>query len=146
MVEAVARVLRQKRVIAALLPDVTAEIVKAVPADWLRYDLEDEGKLWSRSHKPGSEPERPGLGAVPRLGSREAEYAREIEGGFEACVLLGIGEASGRLLLRRKSQPFSDEEIKKLRSIADVLSLGLRARPFEPPARPRHPFEEGQMV
>jgi hypothetical protein len=86
------------------------------------------------------------LGAVPRLGSREAEYAREIEGGFEACLLLGIGDPNGRLILRRRLPPFSDEDLRKLRPIADVLSLGLRARPFEPPPKPRSPFEEGPLV
>lgn len=146
MLEAMARLLRQKRVIQTLLPDLTAEIVRIVPTDWLRYDLEDQGKLWSRSIRPGSEPERPGLGVVPRLSSREAEYAKEIEGGYEVCLLLGIGDPSGRLILRRKSSPFTDEEMKKLRSIADVLSIGLRARPFEPPPKPRGPFEEGPMV
>ena len=60
--------------------------------------------------------------------------------------LLGIGEPSGRLILRRKSPPFGDDEVKKLRSVADILSLGLRARPFEPPARPRGPFEEGPLL
>jgi hypothetical protein len=143
MIENVARVLRQKKAVQTLLADLTAEVVKVVPADWLRYDLEDQGKLWSRSIKPGSEPERPGLGAVPRLGSKETEYARPIEGGFEACVLLGIGEPTGRLILRRKSAAFGDEDLKKLRALADVLSLGLRARPFEPPPKPRGPFDEG---
>jgi hypothetical protein len=146
MLETLARLLRQKKVIQTLLPDVTAEIVRHVPADWLRIDLEDQGKLWSRSLKPGSDPERPGLGAVPRMGSRESEYAKAIEGGYEACLLLGIGEPTGRLILRRKSSLFSDEEMKRLRSMADLLSLGLRARPFEPPPRPRSPFEEGPMV
>ena len=146
MLERIAAVLRQKKVVATLLPDLIAEIVRIVPADWLRLDLEDQGKLWSRSIKPGSEPVRPGLGEVPRLGSKEAEYAKEIEGGFEACLLLGIGEPSGRLLLRRKSQAFSDEDLRKLRPVADVLSLGLRARPFEPPPKPRGPFDEGPLV
>jgi len=146
MLETLARLLRQKRVIQTLLPDVSAEIVRHVPADGLRIDLEDQGKLWSRSLKPGSDPERPGLGAVPRMGSRESEYAKAIEGGYEACLLLGIGEPTGRLILRRKSSLFSDEEMKRLRSMADLLSLGLRARPFEPPPRPRNPFEEGTMV
>jgi hypothetical protein len=146
MLETLARLLRQKKVIQTLLPDVSVEIVRHVPADWLRIDLEDQGKLWSRSLKPGSDPERPGLGAVPRMGSRESEYAKEIEGGYEACLLLGIGEPTGRLILRRKSSLFSDEEMKRLRSMADLLSLGLRARPFEPPPRPRSPFEEGPMV
>lgn len=146
MLEGIARVLRQKRAVQTLLADLTAEVLKIVSADWLRFDLEDQGKLWSRSIKPGGDPERPGLGAVPRLSSKEAEYARPIEGGHEACLLLGIGEPSGRLILRRKSDPFTDEEMRKLRAVADVLSLGLRARPFEPPPKPRGPFEEGPMV
>ncbi len=147
MLEAIARVLRQRRAVVMLLPDLTAEIARIVPADWFRYDLEEQGKLWSRSVKPGAEPERPGLGVVPRLGSRESEHAGEIEGGFEACLLLGIGEPSGRLLVRRKAGAFSDDEMKKLRAVADVLSLGLRARPFEPPPKPRGPFdEEGPLV
>jgi hypothetical protein len=38
--------------------------------------------------------------------------------------------------------------MKKLRVVADVLSIGLRARPFESPARPRGPFDEspGAMI
>ncbi len=148
MLEAIARVLRQKRAVSSLLQDLAAEIFRIVPADWLRCDLEDRGKLWSRSIKPGQEAVRPGLGEVPRLRSGESEYARPIEGGHEACLLLGIGEAGGRLILRRKASPFTDEEMQKLRSIADVLSLGLRARPFEPPPRPRGPFDDegGPMV
>ena len=146
MLERIAAVLRQKKTVHTLLADLTGEIARVVPADWLRYDLEDQGKLWSRSIKPGSDPVRPGLGEVPRLRSTESEYAKEIDGGFETCLLLGIGEPTGRLLLRRKSSAFADDDLKKLRSIADVLSLGLRARPFEPPPKPRGPFEEGPMV
>ncbi len=146
MLEAIACVLRRRRAVSLLLPDLTAEIAKIVPADSFRYDIEDQGRLWSRSVRPGSEPERPALGAVARLGSRESEHAREIEGGFEACLLLGIGEASGRLILRRKAPAFGEEEMKKLRAVADVLSLGLRARPFEPPPKPRGPFDEGPTV
>ena len=146
MLERVAAVLRQKKAVQTLVPDLTTEIVRIVPADWIRYDLEDQGKLWSRSIKPGAEPQRPGLGEVPRIHSRETEYAKDIEGGFEACLLLGIGETTGRLLLRRRSPAFSEDEMKKLRSVADVLSLGLRARPFEPPPKPRGPFDEGPMI
>ena len=148
MIERIAAVLRQKKAVQTLVPDVTAEIVKIVAADWIRYDLEDQGRLWSRSVKPGAEPQRPGLGEVPRIGSRDSEYAKDIEGGFEACLLLGIGETSGRLLLRRRSSAFTEEEMKKLRSVADVLSIGLRARPFEPPPKPRGPFDEepGAMI
>jgi len=143
MIESLARLLRQKRAVATLMPDLAAEIFRIVPADWLRLDLEDQGKLWSRSAKPGQEPARPALGEVPRLRSGETEYARPIEGGHEACLLLGIGDPTGRLLLRRRSPPFGPEEMEKLRHVADVLSLGLRARPFEPPPRPRGPFDEG---
>jgi len=146
MLERLASVLRQKKVVHTLLPDLTTELVKIVPADWLRVDLEEGGKLWCRSIKPGSEPQRPGLGEVPRITSRESEYAKEIEGGFEACLLLGIGETTGRLLLRRKSGPFTDEEMKKLRSVADLFSLGLRARPTEPPPKPRGPFDDSPMI
>lgn len=146
MLERIAAVLRQKKSVQTLLPDLTTELLKIVSADWIRYDVEDGGKIWCRSIKPGSEPQRPGLGEVPRITSREAEYAKEIEGGFEACLLLGIGETTGRLVLRRKSGPFTDDEMKKLRSVADVLSLGLRARPFEPPPKPRGPFEDGPMI
>jgi hypothetical protein len=143
MLEAIAALLRRRKAVQSLLVDLTAEIVRVVPAEWIRYDLEDQGKLWSRSVKPGTEPQRPGLGEVPRLGSKEIEYSKDIEGGFEACILLGIGEASGRLILRRRTSPFGEEEMRKLRPIADVLSLGLRARPFEPPPKPRGPFDEG---
>ncbi|HVE43246.1 MAG TPA: hypothetical protein VNM14_25445 [Planctomycetota bacterium] len=148
MLERIAAVLRQRKAVQTLLPDLSNELVKVAPADWIRYDLEDQGKLWSRSIKPGAEPQRPGLGDVPRIKSTEAEYSKEIEGGFEACLLLGIGETSGRLLLRRRASAFSEEEMKKLRAVADVLSLGLRARPFDPPAKPRGPFDEspGAMI
>jgi hypothetical protein len=143
MLDRLAALLRQKKVVHTLLPDLSAEIVRVVPCDWMRFDLEDAGKLWSRSLRPGSDPQRPGLGEVPRLGSREVEYSREIEGGFEACLPLGIGDPSGRLILRRKDRAFDDDDLKRLRPVADLLSLGLRARPFEPPARPRAPYEEG---
>ena len=143
MVERLAALLRQKKAVLTLFGDVAAEIARMVPADWIRIDLEDQGKLWSRSVKPGSEPQRPGLGEVPRRKSQDSEYATEIVGGFVACLLLGIGEASGRLLLRRKSGAFTPEEIKVLRPVADVLSIGLRARPFDPPPKPRSPFDEG---
>ena len=148
MVERLAALLRQKKAVQTLFGDVAAEVVRIVPADWLRIDLEDQGKLWSRSIKPGSEPQRPGLGEVPRMTSRESEYAKAIDGGFEACLLLGIGEASGRLILRRKSEAFGPDDLKKLRPVADVLSIGLRARPFDPPARPRGPFEDepGKLI
>lgn len=147
MIEDLARVLRQKKAIQTLMPDLAKSLAATVPVDWLRIDLtDDQGRLWSRHVKPGGEPERPGLGEVPRLGSRESEYAKPIEGGFEACVLLGIGEPSGRLIVRRKSTSF-ESDLPKLRAVADVLTLGLRARPYEPPPKPRSPFDdEGPLV
>jgi hypothetical protein len=38
--------------------------------------------------------------------------------------------------------------MKRLRAVADILSLGLRARPFEPPPKPRGPFDDspGAMI
>lgn len=148
MVERLAALLRQKKAVQTLAPELATEIFKVVPADWMRLDLEDQGKLWSRSIKPGEEPKRPEFGEVPRMKSNESDYAKDIEGGFEACLLLGIGEASGRLILRRKSGAFSPDELKRLRPVADVLSIGLRARPFEPPARPRGPFDDepGKLI
>ena len=146
MIEPLARILRQKKAVGTLLKDLNAEVNRIVPADWFRYDLDDQGRLWSRSIKPGADPVRPGLGEVPRMSSKDAEYAKDIEGGFEACVLLGIGDTTGRLILRRKSGAFSEEELKKLRSVADILTLGLRSRPFEPPPKPRNPFEDGPLV
>ncbi len=147
MLESLARILRQKKVIQTLLSEVAQAIVEIVPCDWLRFDLtDDQGRLWSRSIRPGQSPERPGLGEVPRLGSREIEYAKPIEGGFEACVLLGIGDPSGRLIARRKAASL-EPDLPRLRAIADVLSLGFRSRPFEPPPKPRGPFdEEGPLV
>lgn len=146
MLQRIVRILCQKKVIATLIPEVAEEIFKAVPADWMRFDLEDKGRLWSRSIKPGEEAKRPGLGEVPRLKSNESEYTRDIEGGHEACVLMGIGETSGRLILRRKDGPFGEEDLRKLRAFAETCTLGLRARPFNPPPKARNPFEEGPLV
>ena len=92
MLERFARILRQKKVVTTLLKELIVEIQKAVPADWLRFDLEDQGRLWSRFIKPGGEPTRPELGQVGRLNMKDTEYAKAIEGGFEACILLGIGK------------------------------------------------------
>ena len=144
MITSLARILRRKSNVHSLLPDLTNAIVAIVAADWLRYDLsDDQGRIWSRKIKPGQEAERPEIGTVPRLGSKETEVVKSIEGGFEACLILGMGnDVSGRLILRRKAAPF-DSDLEKLRAIADVLSLGLRSRPFEPPPKPRSPFDEG---
>jgi hypothetical protein len=146
MIERLACVLRQKKAVHTLLPDVLSELRRLVPLDAFRVDVEDQGRLWSRIVKPGAEPERPGLGAVPRLQSRESESSREADGGFETTLILGIGEPAGRLVVRRTAKAFDAEDLKILRSVADLLTLGLRARPLDPPARIRHPFEEGPLV
>lgn len=145
MIERLAAVLRQKKAVQTLLPEILAEVTRLVPVDAMRLDLDENGRLWSRLVKPGAEPERPGLLAVPRIASRETESSREVEGLHELTLLLGIGEVSGRFILRR-SRPFDEAEKRTLRIVSDLLTLGLRARPFDPPARARHPFEEGPLV
>lgn len=146
MIERLAAILRQKRAVFTLLPEILTEVQRFVPLDAFRVDIEDQGRLWSRIVKPGVEPERPGLGAVPRLGSQETEVMKETEHGFEAVLILGIGAPAGRFIVRRKASAFNPDELKNLRTIADLLTLGLRARPLDPPARLRNPFEEGPLV
>ena len=146
MIEKMAGILRKKKVIETLLPEIASEIANAVPCDWMRFDIGDEkNRLWSRTIKPGAKPERPGFGDISRVGSRDQNYNKEIEGGFEACLMLGIGEPNGKFIVRRKEKPF-DEEMPILQAIADLLTLGFRARPFEPPPKPRSPFEEGPLI
>lgn len=146
MIVRLAAILRQKRAVFTLLPEILTEVQRLVPLDGFRVDIEDQGRLWSRIVKPGVDPERPGLGAVPRLGSQECEELRQTDHGFEAVLILGIGAPAGRFLARRKAAAFSSDELKTLRTIADLLTLGLRARPLDPPARLRNPFEEGPLV
>jgi hypothetical protein len=146
MLERLVAVLRQKKAVQTLLPDLVSEIVRLVPLDGMRFDIDEGGRLWSRLARPGQEPERPGLGAVPRLGSRETESVKDLEGGgVEATFILGIGEPAGRFVARRKDRGYSPEELRTLRLVSDLLTLGLRARPLDPPARPRGPFEEGPL-
>src|SRR5688572_31859294 len=45
-----AALLRQKKAVLTLFWDVAAEIARIVPADWIRIDLEDQGKLRSEEH------------------------------------------------------------------------------------------------
>jgi hypothetical protein len=146
MIDRLAGILRQKKVVETLLPQVVAEIVKAVPCEWVRFDIGDErNRIWSRSIKPGGKPERPGLGEILRVGSRDESYSKAIDGGFEACLMLGIGEPTGRMILRRKEKGF-DDDMPALQAVADVVTLGFRARPMEPPPKPRSPFEEGPLL
>jgi len=144
----IAALLRRKTPVANLLRELADAVFARVPCDGMRFDLtEDRGGLWSRVVKPGQDPERPPLGSVARLRTREAFEVTDSDGVHEVVVPLGIGDpATGRWTLRRRSGAFTEAEIDAIRSIADVLSLGLRARPFEPPPKPRGPFEEGPLV
>ena len=144
-----AAAMRRKAPIHNLLGEVTKVLVAAVPADGVRYDLSDEGgKLWSRLVRPGQEPERPGLGAITPLRSKEAFQQSEEDGLHGVSIPLGIGEpASGRMVVKRRSAAFSPEEIEVLKAAADLVSLGFRARPYDPPPKPRSPFDEdGPLV
>lgn len=141
----IASILRRRAPVASLLREVADEIFAQIPCDGMRFDLTDErGGLWSRIVKRGQEPERPSLGSVARLKTREAFEVSEEGGTHEVVVPLGLGDpATGRWTLRRRGAPFDESEIDAIKAVADVLSLGLRARPFDPPPRPRGPFEEG---
>jgi hypothetical protein len=142
-------ILRRRTHVGNLLKDLTEELFAFVPCDGMRFDLADEkGGLWSRIAKRGGEPERPGLGAVARLKTRETFDVTEEDGVHQVAVPLGLGDqATGRWTLRRRSGAFSSAEIEAIKSIADVLSLGLRARPFDPPAKAiRFGEEPGTLV
>lgn len=141
--------MRRRAPIHNLLGDVTKALFAAVPADGARFDLGDEGgKLWSRLVRPGQEPERPGLGSITPIRSKESFQRTEEDGLFGVSFPLGIGEpASGRMVVKRRIAAFSDDEVEVLRAAADLISLGLRARPFDPPPKPRSPFDDdGPLV
>jgi hypothetical protein len=144
-----ASAMRRRAPIHYLLVDVSKSLLAAVPADGARFDLSDEsGKLWTRIVRPGQEPERPGLGSITPIRSKESFQRTEEDGLFGVSLPLGIGEPpSGRLVLKRRSGAFSDEEVEVLRAAADLISIGLRARPFDPPPKPRSPFDDdGPLV
>ena len=139
-----AAAMRRKAPIHNLLGDVTKLLFATVPADGARFDLSDEGgKLWSRLVRPGQDPERPGLGAITPLRTKEAFQQTEEDGLHGVSIPLGIGEpATGRLVVKRRSAAFSPDEIEMLKAAADLITLGFRARPFDPPPKPRSPFDE----
>lgn len=144
-----AAAMRRKAPIHYLLVDISKSLFAAVPADGARFDLGDEGgKLWSRVVRPGQEPERPGLGSITPIRSKESFQRTEEDGLFGVSLPLGIGDPpSGRMVLKRRSGAFSDEEVEVLRAVADLVSIGLRARPFDPPPKPRSPFDDdGPLV
>src|SRR6267142_896520 len=96
-----AAAMRRRAPIHYLLVDVTKALLAAVPADGARYDLSDEtGKLWTRIVRAGQEPERPGLGSITPIRSKESFQRTEEDGLFGVSLPLGIGEPpSGRLVL-----------------------------------------------
>jgi hypothetical protein len=139
----IVRILRRNQPIINLLGKLTEGISKIVPCESVRYDLTDaQGRLWSRVVRVGGDPERPEFGDLARLRTYEQREIRQIEQGYEIKLPLGFGElVSGRLIVQRKGPRFTEEEIKLLESCADIFTLGLRARPFEPPPKPRSPFD-----
>ncbi|MHC4608568.1 MAG: hypothetical protein ACYTAF_16780, partial [Planctomycetota bacterium] len=133
---ALARILRRPGPLQHLMREVTETLITIVPVEGVRYDITDnKGAIWSRVCKPGQDPDRPGLGAVLRLKTRE-ELVRE---GDQVSLPLGFGERASGRLVAKKSGGFSDEEVEALQHCADLFTLALRARPFEPRPKPRSP-------
>ena len=143
----VASIFRRRTCVQNLLGEASRVLLSAVPADGVRYDLTDEaGKLWSRVVRAGQEPERPGFGSVAPIRSKESLSRGEEDGMHFISLPVGMGDVpAGRLVLKRRIGPFTDEEEEILRSAADLVSIALRNRPFDPPPKPRNPFEEGEQ-
>ncbi len=141
----IAAVLRRKTAVSNLLREIGDVLLSAVPADYLRLDLgDDQGKLWSRVCRYGQDPERPGLGAVNGIRSTEALARSEEEGVHGISIPLGLGDVpTGRLVLKRRSGAFTKDDEEALVTASHLFSIGLRSRPFEPPPKPRNPFEDG---
>ena len=144
----IAALLRRKGAIEPLLRELGRLVTMEVPVDAMRFDLTDEqGALWSRIVKPGEDPVGPALGSVERLRAREAFEVTEKEGVHQAMVPLGLGEpATGRWILKRKSAPFTEAELDAIRAMSDVISLGLRARPFDAPPKLRSKFTQEPLI
>ena len=134
-----ARLLCRPGPLQKLVREVTEQLVKVVPVDVIRYDLSDaKGAMWSRVCSPGEEPDRPGLGIILRLKTREV-FERD---GDEVRIPLGFGDrATGRIVARKKGG-FSDKEVEALKHCADLFTLAFRARPFEAKPKPRSPFDD----
>ncbi len=144
----IAALLRRKGAIESLLRELGRLITMDVPVDAMRFDLtDDRGALWSRIVKPGEDPVGPALGSVERLRTREQFEVTQKEGTHQLTVPLGLGDpATGRWILKRKSGPFTEAELDAIRGMADVISLGLRARPFDAPPKLRSRFAEEPLV
>lgn len=138
-----ARILRRAGPLHVLLREVTEHLMRIVKLDAVRYDLTDEkGGIWSRVCRPGEEPDRPGLGTILRLKTRE-ELTRE---GDTVSIPLGFGErASGRIVVKRAGG-FPDTDVSVLERCADLFTLALRSRPFDAKPKPRGPFEETEEL
>ena len=138
-----ARVLRRPGPLQRLLREVTDQVAKLVALDGIRYDITDQkGSVWSRVCRLGEEPDRPGLGTVLRIKTRE-ELVRD---GDEVSLPLGFGDrAYGRIVVKRKGG-FSDEDVEALQRCADLFTLALRARPFDAKPKPRGPFDEPEKL
>lgn len=138
-----ARILRRPGPLQHLLREVTEQLRKIVPVESVRYDLTDEkGGIWSRICRPGEDPDRPGLGTVLRLKTRE-ELVRE---GDLVHVPLGFGERACGRVVAKKAGGFTDAEVAALERCCDLFTLALRARPFEARPKPRGPFDEPEEL
>jgi hypothetical protein len=144
----IAAILRNRLHVSPVLRELADEIFAAVPCDGMRLDLTDEkGGLWCRIIRRGEEPQRPELGSVPRLKTKELFEVSESEGVHQVVIPLGLGEnVAGRWTVRKRSGAFTDGEIESLKACADLLSLALRSRPFDPPGRTARFGEEGPLV
>src|SRR5262245_9893976 len=93
-----ASILRRKTHVGNLIKDLADEIFERIRCDGMRVDLSDDrGGLWSRIVKRGQDPERPALGAVARLKTKETFEVTEEEGVHQVVVPLGLGDpATGR--------------------------------------------------
>lgn len=144
-----AAALRRRQPLGNLIGDVARLLFELLPCDGMRFDLADErGGMWTRIVRQGEEPQRPSLGTVARLKTRETFEVTEEDGVHQVVSPLGLGDQpAGRWTLRRRSGAFSASEIEDIRHLSDVLSVALRARPFEPPAKvQRFGDEPGELV
>lgn len=132
--------LRRPGPLSTLLRDVAGALTEVVPLEAIRFDIADAkgDNLWSRVCRPDADPERPGLGVMLRLKSREEKLVEE----DRVSLPLGFGNhATGRIVVKREGG-FSEEDIEALERCADLFTLALRARPLEPKPKPRNPFDE----
>jgi hypothetical protein len=143
-----AAILRRRPHISPLLKDLCEEVFAHIACDGMRLDLTDEkGGMWCRIVRRGEEPVRPELGQVSRLKTNETFEVSESDGVHQVVAPLGFGDhAHGRWTLRKRSGPFTAPEMDAIKAIADLFSVALRARPFDPPGKSMRFGEESQLV